>query len=431
MASRQPSIYLTALHLRHGGVERALTNQANLLAQMGYSVTLLVVYPLGQPAYALDPRVKVVYLTQDRPNRAAFWSAVEAHRYGRALKEGFKALGILWRKRRALIRAIRSVETGVLISSRHEHSCLLARYRQPQVQAIAYLHHDWQPHPQVARDLVKVYSRLDDFCLLLPQLTAEVKGLFEAAGCGPDQYPRLWTTGNFLSQAQVEQARAQAPLRERPPVLVWAGRLEPEKDPLAAVEAFAQALQTAQLDESAVCAHAFANRLNASPGPPVASDWRLRILGGGSLEPKLRQLIDDLGLNDFIQLEGMVSHEQVLEALKTARGLLLTSRSEGFGFVFLEALAAQAALLAYDVRVAPQHFVRTGQTGFLIPPGAVEQMAQAIQTVLGTHPPDLDPDAQVALLEETGEAVTRSQLAAMVQLGPRHQQPDCQRRSKA
>ena len=53
----------------HGGVEMAITALSNALVRRGYEVEILCTYNLGTPAYPLDSRVQVRYLTQVRPNR--------------------------------------------------------------------------------------------------------------------------------------------------------------------------------------------------------------------------------------------------------------------------------------------------------------------------------------------------------------------------
>ena len=62
-------ITILALHLGYGGAERCITNLANSLVEK-YYVTILTTYKLyDKPAFPLDKRVNVVYLTKVVPNR--------------------------------------------------------------------------------------------------------------------------------------------------------------------------------------------------------------------------------------------------------------------------------------------------------------------------------------------------------------------------
>lgn len=61
--------------------------------------------------------------------------------------------------------------------------------------------------------------------------------------------------------------------------------------------------------------------------------------------------------------------------------LLLTSRSEGFPLVLVEAIAAGCIPIAYDIRYGPADLIRNGRNGLLVPSGDVEGLAAAIASL--------------------------------------------------
>ena len=65
-------IYITSLHLSHGGIEMAIALMSNAFVKKGYDVTILCVYNLGEPAYKFSEKVKIKYLTDVRPNKEEF-----------------------------------------------------------------------------------------------------------------------------------------------------------------------------------------------------------------------------------------------------------------------------------------------------------------------------------------------------------------------
>lgn len=64
--------------------------------------------------------------------------------------------------------------------------------------------------------------------------------------------------------------------------------------------------------------------------------------------------------------------------LETASFLVLSSQSEGFPLVLVEAMAAGCLPIAYDIRYGPADLIRDGRNGFLVPAGDVEALAAAI-----------------------------------------------------
>ena len=62
-------ITILALHLNFGGVESSIVSQANSLCEE-YDVELVSIYKMAEtPAFKINPKVKVKYLTNLKPNR--------------------------------------------------------------------------------------------------------------------------------------------------------------------------------------------------------------------------------------------------------------------------------------------------------------------------------------------------------------------------
>ena len=100
-------------------------------------------------------------------------------------------------------------------------------------------------------------------------------------------------------------------------MVAWIGRLDPQKDPLAAVEAF---------DTIA----------NSAP------ECRLVMAGDGPLRGLVESRIEGVGLGERVVMLGRISEVPSLLARSVA--LLLTSRWEGMPNVVLEAMEVEAAL---------------------------------------------------------------------------------------
>lgn len=93
----------------------------------------------------------------------------------------------------------------------------------------------------------------------------------------------------------------------------------------------------------------------------------------------LHRLIENLGLKEKVELLGFV--EDIPSFLKEIAVFAFASRSEGFGQVIIEAMAAGKPVVAS--RIAPlTEIVVDGETGFLVPPDNPEAFAKAICHVL-------------------------------------------------
>lgn len=109
---------------------------------------------------------------------------------------------------------------------------------------------------------------------------------------------------------------------------------------------------------------------------------RLRVVGGGPELPRLREEAAKLALEGHVRFLGpLPGREQVRAEYRHAHVFCLPSLQEGFGIVFLEAMASGLPVVALRAAAVPE-VVRHGRTGFLTPPGDGEALADALATLL-------------------------------------------------
>jgi len=160
-------------------------------------------------------------------------------------------------------------------------------------------------------------------------------------------------------------ARARLALDGRP-VLLWVGRVAPIKGLDTLLDAVA--------------------RLSTSAGPA-----RLLIVGGDADEPMsehevfLRRRIERLGLRDSVCFVGPQPQDVLPVYYAAADVTVLPSYYESFGMVALEAMACGSPVIASRVGGLVTT-VRDGVTGFLVPDGDVEALAERIAALVA------DPD---------------------------------------
>jgi N-acetyl-alpha-D-glucosaminyl L-malate synthase BshA len=106
---------------------------------------------------------------------------------------------------------------------------------------------------------------------------------------------------------------------------------------------------------------------------------KLLMIGEGPELPVVRDLAIELGLRDEVIFLG--KQEDIACVLSMADVMLLPSAQESFGLVALEAMACGKPVIASDAGGLPE-VVKDGETGFILPIGDVERMAEkAIELV--------------------------------------------------
>jgi len=109
---------------------------------------------------------------------------------------------------------------------------------------------------------------------------------------------------------------------------------------------------------------------------------RLTVLGDGPEVPRLRALVGSLGLSDSVEMVGAVDGvREVRNQLAQADVFCLPSRQEGFGIVFLEAMAAGLPIVAADCGAVPETAPH-GEVSILVAPDDVEGLAAALVDLL-------------------------------------------------
>jgi glycosyltransferase involved in cell wall biosynthesis len=102
-------------------------------------------------------------------------------------------------------------------------------------------------------------------------------------------------------------------------------------------------------------------------------ETRLLIVGDGPARPQLEQLARETGIADRVIFAGFQARTRPFFELMDV--LLLPSRSEGLPLAPIEAMLASRPVIATDVP-GSNEVVADGETGFLVPLGRFEEMAQ-------------------------------------------------------
>jgi glycosyltransferase involved in cell wall biosynthesis len=114
----------------------------------------------------------------------------------------------------------------------------------------------------------------------------------------------------------------------------------------------------------------------------------LVIVGGGPLEGALRALVTEKGLAERVLFAGRVSDADLPAFYKACDVFVLPSiaRTEAFGVVQIEAMAAGAPIVSTNLPTGVPWVNQDGVSGLVVPPGDSTALADALQRLLDDGP---------------------------------------------
>lgn len=111
-------------------------------------------------------------------------------------------------------------------------------------------------------------------------------------------------------------------------------------------------------------------------------DAHIAVVGDGPLGDELRRLADRLGVADRVHFLGYVPEETKWQVLACADVYVSTTRHEGFGLVYLEAMLSGLPVVTY-ARGGQTDFLAHGESGALLDPGDRSGLAAAVRALAG------------------------------------------------
>lgn len=334
-----------------GGVARTVTNLANLLVPYREVQVISLLRRRGdQPLYPLDPRVALQFLVDLRmpPNR----SQRTLERLPTRLRPDPGEARFSLHTDRVLSKRLRSLDGGVLVSTRPSLHLAATRWAAPGVCLIGQEHGNFATRMASSRQT----AMLDH---IIPRLDAYVVLTRADAEAYRRRLPDLTTRVELIPNA-LPWPIPKTPASLDAKIVVAAGRLTKRK-------AFGRLVKSFQ------------------PVARAHPEWQLHIYGTGPEQATLEQMIRSRGLESQVMLKG---HARDLEpVLRGASVFALTSRTEGFSMVLIEAMSAGLPLVSFDCPQGPREIVDNGKNGFLVPEGDLAGFTSALTSLI--EDPDL------------------------------------------
>jgi glycosyltransferase involved in cell wall biosynthesis len=341
----RPRVHIVIMHAYgRGGTIRTVLNLAGHLVERHEVELITLVRRRDRPAFAIPDGVKVTTLDDRRA------SAEPAGWRGRAYRAlsaapsvlvhsgdyGFGAAS-LWTDL-MLARKLRSLRSGVLVTTRPALNLIAARLAPAGVTTVGQEHQNFLAYgPRLTEAIRRHYPKLDALAVLTHD---DLRDYGAALAAAPTRVTRI--PNALPPDLEGERARTDSK------AVVAAGRLTAQKGFDLLIPAWV----------------------------PIArrhSDWSLQIYGGGSDRDLLQRLI--LGHDLYNEVHLMGTTPRIGEELAKGAFFVLSSRYEGFGMVLIEAMSKGLPVVSFDCPRGPREIVSAGRDGILVADGDVEALS--------------------------------------------------------
>lgn len=335
-------VTILALHLGYGGIEKSIAALANLLVD-DYEVEIISSYQLfDKPAFDIDPRVEVRYLiTKFKPNREAWKTSLKHLRPISFIKESFNSVMTLALRRSTMIRAIENCHSDIIISTRDLFNTWLGNYGKKSCYKIGWEHNHYHGDMSYADKVTKSAKNLDALVLVSDSLRKFYKKQLANTKCKCFYVPNILdTVPERLSKLNEKR-------------LISVGRLSREK----AYEDLLDVFQVIHTQEPS---------------------WRLDIIGDGAQKNLLGDRIFAEGWTNCVKLHGFQDKTYINNLLSKSSIYLMSSITESFGIVLIEAMSHGLPCVAFDSAEGATELIEDGKNGFLISYRNKEEYAKKV-----------------------------------------------------
>ncbi|MEU5883242.1 glycosyltransferase family 4 protein [Spirillospora sp. NPDC047279] len=329
-----------------GGTIRTVFNQANALVERGHDIEIVTMHRRKtDTVFHLDERVKLVPLADFRPGvpRTPYDLENEDTSWHEHFPEGVSREEESRRRVSALINYLRETHDGIIVSTRPTINLVVARYADPSLVRVLQEHSHLSALKGLWREAVdRAYPSFD----AAVTLTGDDYQAYEESFGGSFRIERIPNALHSLDVRRSDQSSK---------VVVGAGRLDKNKGFRLLIEAFEKVIER-------------------------HPDWTLRIIGDGPEEGALRKQVLQRHLYNHVYVMG--PSDRLDEEMAKASIFAMSSRSEGFGMVLLEALNIGLPAVSFDCPVGPREILTDGVDGFLVPLGDVSALADGITRLI-------------------------------------------------
>lgn len=355
-------ITLIALHLGYGGIERCIVSLANALVKK-YDVRIVSIYKLyDEPSFKINKKVKITYLLEtDLALRVSDYKNMffnlkwlslvkrlnqdylKKRKFLTLIKDGYYGIKLMMKDRNtALKNFLLKDASDVYISTRILTNNIVGLYGNAASLKIAWEHNHYHRNMKYAHDVIKSVEHMDILVLVSKELNKFYK---ENCKCNTIYIPN--TIDNIPKRLSKLNNKK----------LISVGRLSPEKGYMDLLRVF--------------------KLLNN-----YDNEYTLDIVGDGEEYEKMKLYIKENKLKDKVTLHGFQNRDYIDKLENQASLYLMTSHTESFGIVLLEAMSHGLPCIAFSSAEGAREIIQNNKNGYLIDYRSKVIMAKKIDKVI-------------------------------------------------
>ena len=312
-------LYCTNQLSVHGGIERILSQKINHLLEEGHDIHLITFEQKNDPdVYPLNSRVSRIDLQIKYDNKRSYFHP--------------KNLISILKHYSRLKNKIKKIQPELIISVSYTPDQFFLPFMETTIPKVKELHSSGvvvgflgkKKRHSLKRRLTDIFKKYDAVVLL----NKDEIPYFE--GCNSIVIP------NFID---IQTSANVLHCKEK--TIIAAGRIAPVKQ-------FQELIYIWNLVH------------------PHFPDWRFKLFGDGEqyLLTELQNLISSLGLSSSFLMYSSIDNLQ--EEMGKASIYAMTSQTECFPMVLLEAKSCGLPIVSYDCPFGPRNIIRNGMDGYLI-----------------------------------------------------------------
>ena len=342
-------ITILALHLGYGGIERCIANLTNSINDK-YEIEIISTYKLyDKPAFKIDDNIKIKYLMENlKPNKQEIKRALKKLKLITLFKEVKKAHKILKLKKQLMIDEIKKCDSDIIISTRDIHNLWLSKYGNKNALKIGWEHNHHHNNQKYIKKIINSAKNLDYFVLVSKELTEFYQEKLK------DSKVKCIYIPNSIESFPKEKSKLETEN------LISVGRLSKEKGYSDLIDVYYEVYKK-------------------------YPDSKLNIIGDGEELENIQNKIKNYKLENNVILHGFRNREYINNLLKDSSIYLMTSYTESFGLVLLEAFSFGIPCIAYDSAEGAREIISDNYNGYLVQNRDKEKMVKRICTLLANR----------------------------------------------